>query len=259
MTSACTDTGVIVDYAVTSLDSLDAEFFHVSFNPYSNMVRISALTGGSASGQQTIEVTATMPDIVTSVTFTFNVDINICITQVFSAPVWVDQAYIVSDVYADYTFPDFGMTQTGCTQAYTNSISPANTWITDSSGVGRVVGWQTLDEPDMGTYTVTITVVDAVCPRNIGTASYTLEVTSPCEITPITIDSGDFVFRSPARTMDVWQPQEDIDWSDGDTIWSYSCSDMQFAIVDQADSAVDSFLFTVALDPTDGSIQTLSI
>ena len=98
--------------------------------------------------------------------------------------------------------------EASCTEVYTNSVSPTAAWFSDNSGSGKVVGWQTNDEIDMGQYTITITVTDSQCPVT-ATATYTLDVTDPCEIAPITIDAGDIIFDStgtPSLTIDVWQP-----------------------------------------------------
>lgn len=100
---------------------------------------------------------ATLPDM-TSRTFSFTVQPNLCISAVFTpSPLMTDQNYIVSDVYSAFTTPEFSSSIVSCSATYTNAISPSNGWMTDSGGSGRVVGWYTTDELDMGTYTVTIT------------------------------------------------------------------------------------------------------
>ena len=107
-----------------------------------------------------------------------------------------DQTYIVSDVYSDYTVPVFSESQaSGCTTTYTNAISPSNAWMTDSGGSGRVLGWHTADEVEMGNYVVTITATSGnFCFTTTNSDSYTLTVTDPCEIAPIVIDNGDSIF-----------------------------------------------------------------
>ena len=95
--------------------------------------------------------------------------------------------------------------------------------------------------------------------------SYTFEVKSQCWVTTISIDSPNAVFGYPALTQNVWQPQSDIEWSDGDITTSVvdpsvDCGAMEFSIVNAADdSAIDSSLFTATLDGNLGAIQTLSV
>ena len=64
-------------------------------------------------------------------------------------------------------FPAFTVTQATCTVSYTNAITPVNTWISgvsDNAGLGETVGWSTIDEFNVGFYTITITAADAQCP-----------------------------------------------------------------------------------------------
>ena len=71
------------------------------------------------------------------------------------------------------------MSQPSCTATYTNSIAPANTWITgvsNSSGSGKVVGWSTSNESNINIYTITITAIDSLCPNATATGSFTLDV-----------------------------------------------------------------------------------
>jgi len=52
------------------------------------------------------------------------------------------------------------------------------TGVSDNSGSGNLVGWSTSDELNMGTYTISITAIDATCPYATATGSFTLEVMS---------------------------------------------------------------------------------
>ena len=141
---------------------------------------------------------------------------SICKHQVFTAPTTAtDQVYYVTDPYADYQYPAFTKSVAACTETYTNSIAPVNTWITgvsDNSGAGSLVGWSTNNESDLGIYTITINVDDAECPAYVTDvqASYTLDVKSLCWVTAITIDSLTAIFTSPVLTQDVWQPSSDM-------------------------------------------------
>ena len=91
----------------------------------------------------------------------------------------ISQVYYVTDPAANYDFPEFDKSILSCLESYTNAVAPVNTWISgvsDSLGVGKLVGWSTSDEMHVGTYTVTITAADAICPHNLPavSASYTL-------------------------------------------------------------------------------------
>lgn len=116
--------------------------------------------------------------------------------------------YYVTQAYADYTFPDFTESVAGCGMTWTNSISPANSWITgvsDGGGVSATVGWSSTDESHVGTYTITMTATEALCSSGAtATDTYTLEVRSQCWVSTISIDATDSVFSSPALTQDVW-------------------------------------------------------
>lgn len=160
---SCTDSGNIVEYQVSLSNSLDPETFKLTIDPVSNVIRVTGVTGGSVTTTQTITVKASLPDL-TSHTFTFNVIPTHCASAVFTPSLLMtDQTYIVSDVYSDYTAPDFTSSDPTCSAAYTNSISPVSAWMTDSSGSGKVVGWYTTDDLLMGSYVVTITAISDVC------------------------------------------------------------------------------------------------
>lgn len=86
-------------------------------------------------------------------------------------------------------------------------------------------------------------------------------MTDPCEIAPITIDSSDGIFLAgtPSLTVDVWQSAEILEWYDADASFTYSCFDVQYTVVNLDDSAVDTSVFTVSVDSTPGSVQTLTV
>ena len=93
ITSTCTDTGKIIDYAVTSIATLDPKYVKVSLDPYSNLIRLTGLSSGTGSAtgaSYTITVTGTLPDRLTQKSFTFNIFPKICAIQTFSAPVSVN-------------------------------------------------------------------------------------------------------------------------------------------------------------------------
>ena len=82
-----------------------------------------------------------------------------CDGQVYTPSTGVDQIYYVTNPLAEYEVADFGLSKPSCPVAYYNSASPVNTWLTgvsDYSGSGKKVGWSTLTETDVGTYTITI-------------------------------------------------------------------------------------------------------
>ena len=154
--SGCTDTGIILNYQVDlSASALTSDTFKLTIDGKNNLVRFTGLAGGTATGVQTITVTGTLPDNVTFLQWTFEVLPTVCFHQVFTAPTTdIDQVYYVTNPYADYQFPAFTKTQTTCAESYTNSITPTNSWITDSAGVGETVGWQTNDNLNVGFYTI---------------------------------------------------------------------------------------------------------
>ena len=97
-------------------------------------------------------------------TFKFDVVSSSCYKQIFSQPsAWADQIYYITDDYAEYKFPVFPKSMPECTEKFENSISPTNTWITgvsDFGGEGNVVGWHSIDELNVGIYTIEIRVKD---------------------------------------------------------------------------------------------------
>ena len=60
----CTDTGNIISYEV-GIDSLEPAYFKLSADSINNLLRFTALTGGTVTGPVTITVTGTLPDSVT--------------------------------------------------------------------------------------------------------------------------------------------------------------------------------------------------
>lgn len=80
-------------------------------------------------------------------------------------------------------------------------------------------------------------------------------MTDPCEITPITIDSGDGIFLAGAHSIvvDVWQPVDSIEWYDVDSDFAYSCTDVQYTVVNTDETPVDSSVFTVSTYSTPGA------
>ena len=267
---SCADTGIILTYAIDiSSTSLEPEYFKISADPYNNVIRWTGLTGGTQTGTFTLTVTGTLPDSINQTTFTFKVIYSDCEDQVYTPSSGVTQIYYVTNPLSEYEIPNFGVSLSSCPVSYFNSAAPVNTWLTgvsDYSGSGKKVGWSTITEAHMGTYTITIDARDSVCQyQATGTMSYTLEVKSQCWVTTITIDSANAIFGSPALTQNVWQPQTDITWSDGDVTTAVvdpavDCGAMEFSIVNSADdSAIDSAVFTATLDSNLGATQTLSV
>ena len=68
-----------------------------------------------------------------------------------------DQIYHMTLPYADYNPPPFTVDPI-CPQNlfYTNSVV-SNNFISDNGGVGKIVGWETSDPLNYGSYTITIT------------------------------------------------------------------------------------------------------
>lgn len=117
-----------------------------------------------------------------------------------TSPTLVDQFYAVTGPYADYALPSFTYNDENCigTEEFTNSVAPANTWITgvsDNGGLGSLVGWSTNNEVYAGS-TWTVTVENFVgCKRK--SVTYDVIVESQCKVVPMTIDPSDTLFQSP--------------------------------------------------------------
>ena len=125
-----------------------------------NTIHLTALASGAGTmtAPANVTIVGTLPDGTTQESFQFSVVARSCSNQVFTVPsTWADQVYYIKDSLTEYTFPDFQKSLSGCSEVYENSISPANTWITgvsDYGGVGNTVGWQSIDESDVDTYTI---------------------------------------------------------------------------------------------------------
>ena len=113
-----------------------------------------------------------------------------------------DQLYYVTDVLGSYDPPTPFTSSSADCQAdlvYTNVVT-THTWITDNSGTGKALSWQTDDETQVVTYTVTITgSPSASCPGS-KTTSYDLDVQSACNVLTPTIDVATSIFASPAMS-----------------------------------------------------------
>ena len=136
---------------------------------------------------------------------------------------------------------------------------PVNTWITgvtDNSGVGKLVGWQTSDDSNKGLYEVTITARDATCYITSVSATYTLDVRSMCQVPPITIDPNDTIFKIPSLIYDVYQqPSGEILWSDTDAQIAnptVDCGPIEFEITNLDGTTIDPLLFAHTQNITPG-------
>lgn len=124
------------------------------------MIHLTGLTSGAGTMTAPAEITivGTLPDGTTQGSFQFSVVARSCYNQVFTVPsTGADQVYYITDNLTEYTFPTFQKSLSGCSEVYENSISPANTWITgvsDYGGIGNKVGWESIDESDVGIYTI---------------------------------------------------------------------------------------------------------
>ena len=62
----CSDTGNLITYEVDVVGAgLDQNYFKISVDQTANEMRLTGLTGGSASGTYTLTVTGTLPDSAT--------------------------------------------------------------------------------------------------------------------------------------------------------------------------------------------------
>ena len=62
----CTDTGNLITYEVDVLTAgLDQNYFKITVDQTANEMRLTSLTGGTASGTYSLTVTGTLPDSVT--------------------------------------------------------------------------------------------------------------------------------------------------------------------------------------------------
>lgn len=123
-----------------------------------------------------------------------------CAKPVITSPTLVDQFYAVTGPYADYPIPAFTYSDDKCigTEEFTNSVAPANTWISgvsDNAGLGSLVGWSTDNEVYAGT-TWTVTIENFVgCLRT--SVTYDIIIESQCKVLPMTIDPTGTIFPSP--------------------------------------------------------------
>ena len=132
----------------------------LSIDSTDNKIWAKGLVGGTVYGVFTITVNGFLPMTATTVSFTFNLAVDPCAHTLITYPSLTTQIYYVTNPTGSYSVPAF-TTTTLCADAliYTNSIAPTNTWITgvtDNSGNGRDVSWQTNVEANVALYTVTI-------------------------------------------------------------------------------------------------------
>ena len=163
---SCADTEIIITYEIDiSSTTLQPEYLKLTIDPYNNVVRWNGLVGGSTQGIFVLTIKGTLPDGVTQASFSYNMVYSDCDDQAYTPSIGVNQIYYVTDPLSEYEVPDFGLTRPTCPVAYYNSALAMNTWLTgisDYSGDGKLVGWKTITESDMGIYTITILARDPV-------------------------------------------------------------------------------------------------
>ena len=76
--NGCTDTGNLITYEINVAGILEPEYFKISADSIDNVIRFTALNGGSVTGTHTLTVVGTLPDSVTQASFTFDVIFNSC-------------------------------------------------------------------------------------------------------------------------------------------------------------------------------------
>lgn len=100
-----------------------------------------------------------------------------------TAPTFIDQNYYIRNVLGDYDAPAFPVDPV-CGETvvtYTNSVTGPNfiTGVSDNLGDGKLVGWYSADEVDIGNYIVTI---NAATTCQSGSKTYQLDVYSACKV-----------------------------------------------------------------------------
>ena len=129
----------------------------VSIDPRTSEISVKALPGRTDVISFELTVIGTLPSRQTS-SWTFVINLTTCaLPSALIASVMDDQIYQVTLPYADYDPPPFAVDPTcPLSLVYTNIVVP-NNFITDNGGVGKVVGWETSDTLNVGSYTITIT------------------------------------------------------------------------------------------------------
>ena len=133
---------------------------------------------------------------------------------------------------------------------YTNTAT-TNNFIVDNGNDGRYLEWETSDDLNIASYTVTISATNMCVTAS---ASYTLEVRSVCEGQLLEIDPSNAKFSSPALIQNIWQPVDSLLWDENDVVAEYplyDCGPLVFELVTQFDTAPDAAVFTLdaAFDP----------
>lgn len=205
------------------------------------------MSGGPSLPQiYTVVVQATSP---TGKEMTFELIISVrstpaCMTTPIIPSVLADQKYFVRFPMGDYDPPAFTIDPPcGQTIVYTNTVT-INNFVNDNLGDGKYITWQTADDLNIGTYTVTVTGTN-YC--QTGVESYILDVRSTCEGQLLQIDPTDLKFTSPALIQNVWQPFGTLAWYDTDVIREYpavDCGPIEFELVTQTDAVPDLTVFT---------------
>lgn len=171
----CTDGPDIWHYSINQTPiSAVRDHLKVSIDVENSLIWVKGLVGETATATYIITVNGVLEGTTKKAAFDFTLLMTPCKNTPLIPPTFVDQLYYVTDPVGSYDAPDFTVDPI-CPQdlTYNNTITPANTWITDNAGVGKLVSWQTNDEINKNIYTVTIGVTN-ICVSAL--LSYTLDV-----------------------------------------------------------------------------------
>ena len=174
-------------------------------------------------------------------------------------------------VYVIYTaaqttsqFASFLQSPSYCPVSYSMSVSPALP-AADAAAISfdvtnRRFTFLSTNQALEKLFTITVTCLTPTGAATSSSFTFTVDFQDPC--TPMTIDSGDTVFKTPAMTYNVWQTSQSITWTDALVVTSnpsFDCGAVQFTIVNSDNTAIDTSVFTATLTATKGSTQTLAV
>lgn len=263
--AGCDDASDFITYVIEYDAAFSSSKCYITVDLENSVIRIETgpdLTTAQAEGIYYFTIMGVLPDR-TMFSWPLEIGWTHCADEVFSAPVLVDQTYIITTPYADYDPPEWLMTPDTCIvpYIYTNQVTPVNTWITgvsDNLGDGKIVGWFSTEETHKGEYNVSI-LAKSQCSKV--EASYTLEVLSQCWVDPYDIDFSDTVFGFPALIQNVWQPASTLTWDSTKveiTVAGIDCGLATFTITNADDTPIDAEIFTENLSLSGGS-NTLTV
>ena len=193
----CTDGSGLWHYSYNkgAISAVD-DHLKVSIDSENNLIWVKGLVGETTIATYTITIKGRLQGTTKTANFDFTLLMTPCKNTPLVAPIFDNQLYYVTNPLDSYDAPAFTV-DPSCPQdmTYTNTITPANTWIDNNGGDGKLVSWQTNDELNKNIYTVTIDVTN-ICVSD--SLAYTLDVKSLCKVQQMSIDSAELNQGPPA-------------------------------------------------------------